>query len=257
MKIESSRQRIWIQAVIALALVFQTHLTLAENRLSLRKTSVSTIAVELSNTDGIAGFQFSINARGGIVLGSYEASERMNVAGMTVFQYAKDASTLNVVILAPVRSSLPSGQGTIGAIALSFNGTATADSARVFLSGVIICNTEAQSLDVTTNDLIWNVKQTAITQAGDFVLEQNYPNPFNPSTTITYRLLRSANVSLAVYDITGRQINLMVSQYQSEGQYSVKWNAEDGQGSKLASGMYVARLQVGDQVAIRKMIVTK
>ena len=257
MKIESSRQRIWIQAVIALALVFQTHLTLAENRLSLRKTSVSTIAVELSNTDGIAGFQFSINAYGGIVLRSYEGAERMNAAGMTVYQYAKDASTLNVVILAPVRSSLPAGQGTIGTIAFSFDKSATADTARVFLSRVVICNAEAQYLDVTTAGLTWNVQGTGITQACDFVLEQNYPNPFNPSTTITYSLLKSANVRLAVYDIAGRQVNTIVSQYQLEGRYSVKWNADDGQGSKLASGMYFARLQVGDQVAVKKMIVTK
>jgi hypothetical protein len=246
-----------IQAVIALALIFQTYVTLAENSLTLRKTSVNTIAVELSNTQNVAGFQFSINARGGIVLRSYEGTDRMSVAGMSLYQYAKDDSTLNVVILAPVRSSLPAGQGTIGKISFSFNGSVAADTARVFLSRLMICDADARALEVIAVGLVWSVDGNNNKHSADFALEGNYPNPFNPSTTIAYTLQKPATVRLAVYDVAGRQVNTIVSQYQQEGRYLVKWNADDGQGSKLASGMYFARLQVGDQVAVRKMIVTK
>jgi hypothetical protein len=249
-----ANQRIRIQAVIALALTFST-IALAENSITLRKTSVNAIAVELSNTDAIAGFQFSINARGGIVFQSYAGTERMNAAGMAVYQYAKNDSTLIVVILAPVRSSLPAGQGDIGTIAFTFNGSSE-DTARVFLSNVMLCDASANSREVIAVGLVWS-KDGHNKHTADFALEGNYPNPFNPSTTIAYTLQKPANVRLAVYDVAGRQVSTIVSQYQQEGRYLVKWNADDAQGFKLASGMYFARLQVGDQVTVHKMIVTK
>ena len=252
-----TKQSIRMQAVMALALMFQTYITVAENSLTLKKTSANTIAVELSNADGIAGIQFSINACGGIVLRSYECAERARVAGIAVYQYAKNDSTLNVVILAPVRFSLSAGQGAIGIITFSSDSPGAEDSARVFFSHVVISDADAHSLVAVAVGLAWSKRGEGKKHSVDFVLEENYPNPFNPSTTIAYTLQGPGNVRLAVYDIGGRLVAMIVNQYQREGRYLVKWNAIDGQGSMLASGMYFARLQMGDQVAIRKMMVTK
>lgn len=242
---------------IILMLARHPQMIMAENVMEFRKTSAGMITLELSSSDRIAGFQFSINARGGIALRSFETTERMSAVGMSIYQYAKDDSTLNVVILAPVRSSLPAGQGTIGTIAFSFNGSATADTARVFLSRVVICNVDAQYLNVTTGDLAWDVQESNNSRASDFTLEQNFPNPFNPSTTIAYKLETPANVRLIIYDIAGREVNTLVNQYQLAGRYSVRWDVGREGGMKLASGMYLARLQVGDQVAMMKMIYAK
>jgi flagellar hook assembly protein FlgD len=94
-------------------------------------------------------------------------------------------------------------------------------------------------------------------QPKNFALDQNYPNPFNPSTTIGYRLDTPARVRLAVYDMRGRQVRTLVDQYQADGKYTVRWNANDDGSSMLPSGTYFVQLRVGDQTSIRKMIYSK
>lgn len=246
-----------ITAAIALVLALQTYNALADNTLSLKKSSDNVITVEISNTDAIAGFQFSINARGGIALQVYEATERSNAAGLGIYQYLKNDSTLNVVILAPYRASLPAGEGAIGKVSFTLSTNSATDTVRVFLTGVVICDAAAQYLNVTTTQLTWNLNGSNGAEPSRFTLEQNFPNPFNPSTTITYKLEQPTHVRLEVYDIAGRLINTLIDQYQVGGRYSARWNADDSRGSKLASGMYFARLQVGDQVAVAKMILAK
>ncbi len=76
-----------------------------------------------------------------------------------------------------------------------------------------------------------------------FTLAQNFPNPFNPETTIRYELNRSAEVELAIYDISGRQVTTLVSGRQVAGQYQVTWNGLDRRGNPVASGIYLYRLE--------------
>lgn len=253
----SSIQRRRIVTVLTLATVLQLHGTFAENRMQLKKGPDNSITIELTNTDPIAGFQFSIQGRGGIVWGSYEGSDRAKASGLAIYQYLKDDSTLNVVLLAPFRSALPSGQGAIGKIAFKLYSETIADTVSAFLSGLVICDANAQYLDVSAERLVWNLRENQESMPASFTLEQNYPNPFNPSTTISYKLDKPANVRLVVYDVAGRLINTLLSEFQNEGRYSVQWNASADRGSTLASGVYFARLQVDGQVAIKKMILTK
>lgn len=246
-----------IATLIALAVAIQSHQALADNRLALRRNSDNTISIELSNADAVAGLQFSVNARGGVLLRSCEGSQRTNAAGMGIYQYLKDDSTLSVVLLAPVRLALPVGEGVIGMIGYTLSENAQADTARVFLSRVAMCDVQARYLDVSAGQLVWNLSEGGDAQAASFTLEQNFPNPFNPSTTIAYSLQEPAHVRLVVYDITGRQVSTLVEQYQSGGRYTVRWDAEGFTESKLASGIYIARLQVGEQFSVKKMIYAK
>ncbi len=85
-----------------------------------------------------------------------------------------------------------------------------------------------------------------------YELSQNYPNPFNPSTVIMYQIPNDGIVKLAVYDVLGREVNLLVNNFQPAGAYEVKFNA-----SALASGVYFYRLTAGDFDEIRKMMVVK
>jgi hypothetical protein len=83
----------------------------------------------------------------------------------------------------------------------------------------------------------------------NFVLFQNFPNPFNPNTTIKYALPRVSQVSLTVYDILGRQVSVLVNERKEAGVYEVKYD-----GSNLASGVYFYRLQAGDFVATKRLL---
>ncbi len=250
-------QRYPTAAVLTLASVLQLQSVFAENRMQLRRSSDNSITLELSNSDPIAGFQFSLQGRGGVVWNSYEGSNRTSAAGLAIYQYLKDDSTLNVVLLAPVRSALAAGQGIIGKISFTLRSEAAAGTVSAFLNGIVICDVNAQYLDVSAEELVWNRHENDEARLKTFTLEQNYPNPFNPATTISYKLERPSSVQLVVYDVAGRLVNTLVSEYQAEGNHSVRWTADDGRGRKLASGMYFARLQVDGQATIKKMMLAK
>ncbi|HSW56200.1 MAG TPA: T9SS type A sorting domain-containing protein [Ignavibacteriaceae bacterium] len=86
----------------------------------------------------------------------------------------------------------------------------------------------------------------------EFKLEQNYPNPFNPTTTIQYQLPQDARVTLKIYDILGSEVATLVNEEQEAGYKEVQFN-----GSNIASGMYVYRLQAGDYISTKKMMLLK
>ena len=83
-------------------------------------------------------------------------------------------------------------------------------------------------------------------------LTQNYPNPFNPSTTIEFDLPRTSKVSVKIYNIIGEEVATLLSASLLSGSHSVDWDA-----SNLASGVYLYRLQAGDYVETRKMMLMK
>lgn len=85
-----------------------------------------------------------------------------------------------------------------------------------------------------------------------FVLEQNYPNPFNPATTIEFYLPKTSNMTLKIYNILGKEVATLVSDRLSTGSYKYEWNA-----GNMASGIYLYRLEAGDYVETRKMVVMR
>ncbi len=87
-----------------------------------------------------------------------------------------------------------------------------------------------------------------------FNLDQNFPNPFNPSTNIHYELSTESNVSLWIYDVRGRIIQTLVSDYQPAGRYDVVWNAEAADGNSIGAGVYFVRLTAGLESQTIKML---
>lgn len=87
---------------------------------------------------------------------------------------------------------------------------------------------------------------------GEFRLEQNYPNPFNPTTTIKYTISKPGHVSLKVFDVLGREVTTLVNQFQSQGEYSVRFDA-----SILSSGVYHYQLLTGDFIQTRNAILIR
>ena len=83
-------------------------------------------------------------------------------------------------------------------------------------------------------------------------LMQNYPNPFNPETVIRYSIPKAEEVSLVVYNLIGEKVAQLIEEQKPAGNYTVEWNASD-----FASGIYFYRLQAGDFVQTRKMVLLK
>jgi subtilisin family serine protease len=85
-----------------------------------------------------------------------------------------------------------------------------------------------------------------------FELNQNYPNPFNPVTKINFAIPQQSLVSMKVFDITGREVAVLVNEIKNAGYYSVNFD-----GSVLASGIYFYRIQAGEFMETRRMVLVK
>jgi bacillolysin/thermolysin len=90
-----------------------------------------------------------------------------------------------------------------------------------------------------------------------FEISPNYPNPFNPTTSIRYSLPKGENVSVVVYDITGREIAALVNNFQNPGTYVITWNGKNNSGAEVSSGVYLYRIKAGLFIQTRKMIFLK
>ena len=85
-----------------------------------------------------------------------------------------------------------------------------------------------------------------------FQLSDNYPNPFNPSTAISYEIPKRSEVSIKIYDITGRLVTTLVDDVKNAGKHTVTFRANN-----LSSGVYFYRLQAGSYSAVKRMMLLK
>jgi photosystem II stability/assembly factor-like uncharacterized protein len=86
----------------------------------------------------------------------------------------------------------------------------------------------------------------------EFRLEQNYPNPFNPLTTIKFTIPKACSAELIIYDILGREVELLLKGEIKAGNYGIQWN-----GNNYPSGVYFYKLRAGDYEASKKMVLVK
>ncbi len=117
------------------------------------------------------------------------------------------------------------------------------------------------SVNIFSNgDLFWtdstdiptNLKQIDQNIPKSYSLSQNYPNPFNPSTSINFALPKSEFVSLKIYNILGEEIASLVNNKLQAGNHSYQFD-----GSNLASGVYLYRIEAGEFQDVKKMILIK
>jgi len=99
----------------------------------------------------------------------------------------------------------------------------------------------------------------SVAQPAEFVLQQNYPNPFNPVTNLRYvvgvvsgRSSVATNVRLAVFDMLGREVAVLVDEQKKPGTYTVEF-----EGSRFASGVYFYRLTAPGVSEVRRMLLMK
>ncbi len=90
-----------------------------------------------------------------------------------------------------------------------------------------------------------------------FALQQNYPNPFNSGTVIRFALPSDEQVELTLYNLAGQQVATLVTGRRQAGSYAVSWDGQDESGRALATGLYFYRLQAGEKVETRKLMLLR
>ena len=90
-----------------------------------------------------------------------------------------------------------------------------------------------------------------------FNLYQNFPNPFNASTNIKYELFKSGRVKIAIINSKGEEVRSIINRYHYVGEYLIQWDGTDGQGRKIASGIYFYKIISDGKIKTQRMIYLK
>jgi len=107
------------------------------------------------------------------------------------------------------------------------------------------------------------VSPNGVTEVADekiptkFEVYQNYPNPFNPTTKIKYAVPDAGYVTIKVYNILGQLVNTLVNAELNSGVYEVVWNGTNDFGSQVSAGVYIYRVTIGKNIAVKKMVLIK
>ncbi len=104
-----------------------------------------------------------------------------------------------------------------------------------------------------------DIVEVEIVNPAEFILEQNYPNPFNPTTLIRFSVpnvtlsgVEGSRVQLRVFDVLGNEVETLVNENKSAGNYVVEFKAND-----LSSGVYFYKLNFGNTEAVKKMVLMR
>ena len=111
-----------------------------------------------------------------------------------------------------------------------------------------------RELHVDVSDMLGIDGETLPTE---FALHNNYPNPFNPVTNILYDIAEVSDVTLEIYNVMGQRVRTLVNGSHEPGRYQITWNATNDFGQGLSSGMYIYRIQAGDFVSVKKLVLMK
>lgn len=105
---------------------------------------------------------------------------------------------------------------------------------------------------IKTASLVMGAEENISSTPDKFELKQNYPNPFNPVTNIEYDIPKNSNVKITVFDLSGKEVSVVINEFKQAGRYSSSFNAMN-----LASGVYFYKIQAGDFNAVKKMTLIK
>jgi flagellar hook assembly protein FlgD len=91
-----------------------------------------------------------------------------------------------------------------------------------------------------------------IQKPSTFHLSQNYPNPFNPSTKIKFTLPKPENVKVEIYNTIGQRVETLINKHLKAGQHTLEFN-----GQNLSSGIYFYRIEAGEYMDFKKMVLLR
>ena len=146
----------------------------------------------------------------------------------------------------PSRFTVAPAQGTVApggarTITVSFDSQGLAEGT---YQGTVQMASNGGSLSIPVDVLINGSVAAEETPSGRARLAQNYPNPFRDGTTIRYELDTQAEVTLEVFDVTGRRVRVLDAGQRPAGVHTVDWDGRDVEGLSVASGLYLYRLDV-------------
>ncbi len=230
-------------------------LSLDHNDLFPGTTDMMTVAAELP-TD-VAGVELEINySPSSVRLGA--PSLAAGLSGMALAYKDNGQGRMKVLVhfKSPTGKQIAASQQQLLYMPVQALGFVQKnDEKKIRLNQAFLSTANAQSVPV-------NGFNPAPVLPNGFSLAQNYPNPFNPSTTIKFELgangiTGASDVRLDIFNILGQRVTTLVDEEMLPGAYVKEWNGTTDAGKRVASGLYLYRLTVGDKSESKKMMLLK
>ncbi len=111
-----------------------------------------------------------------------------------------------------------------------------------------------QEFKMNESDLMIDQK---VETSGENLSIRSYPNPFNPETNIEYNLKSSAQVSITIYNVQGKQIRSLANNYRQTGTYTIRWDGVNESGTLVPSGVYFIRISAGNETLNHRIVMMK
>jgi hypothetical protein len=106
-------------------------------------------------------------------------------------------------------------------------------------------------------ELVTGIEEVEGAGPTEFLLFDNYPNPFNPKTVVSSQLPVASQVKLAVYDLLGREVAVLLNEKKPAGRHTVEWDGRDSQGRQVSSGVYLCRMTAGTFSQTKRMLLIR
>ncbi|MBT5871774.1 MAG: T9SS type A sorting domain-containing protein, partial [Candidatus Latescibacteria bacterium] len=190
------------------------------------------VLIDLDLSEDIAGFQAVLQFDPKSIQPGVPTLDE-SVSGLQL-NYAVKDGRLSLLVY-----SLDGGQidsGIDGLVRVPV--TVVGGEGEIRLSEMILSNAAGQAIPSRISETTLKLADVP----SEFALGPNAPNPFNPQTSISYEVPVQTRVLLVVYNLLGQEVTRLVDQIQPAGRYSVVWDARNGQGVQVASGVYMYRL---------------
>jgi hypothetical protein len=196
---------------------------------NIMKNSVVIVPVELES--------FTASVNGNNVTLSWTTATELNNLGFQVERQAEEQNWMKVGFV--------EGHGTSTEPQI-YNFTDAGLASGVY-------NYRIKQIDFDGSFSYYNLEQEVEIGAPDsYDLSQNYPNPFNPTTKIKYSVPADGFVNISVYNVLGEKVTDIVNSIQKAGRYEVTFDA-----TNFASGMYIYRMESGNFISVKKMMILK
>ncbi len=206
--------------------------------------SYSSIVVSMRNNEKVKNLNIEFKLKEGSTAELVSLMPRS--AGVMKLDYTIQNDIVRVNLHSKPETALEPGDGEIFFITGKFNSTNDIE-----ISKIEVIN---QNGDILTP----NFKLVSVDiYPASFKLEQNYPNPFNPATTIKFRIPVESRVQIAVFDINGRLVKVLVDDILPAGEHLTIWDGTDLNGARVSSGVYIYRMYADKFVEAKRMILIK
>ena len=152
------------------------------------------------------------------------------------------------VLLGTLPEEIPAGEGALASLNFVSTGGGSQD---IRVDRIKLLDARGQ-LNTIADAVVENPAVPV-----SYELFPNFPNPFNPSTTIRFSLPQAGTVKMVIFNILGQQVRILVDQDLEAGFHNMVWDGANRHGLRVASGVYLVRIQAGSFVKTRKMLLVK